>query len=229
MGHMTYILVEKRNDLEKKNLRKFLSDIFKKEISMDELETNPDIHNLENIEKNSIGIEEVKDLQKEMVYKPFQEKKQVAIIHNAQKLTHEAQNSLLKALEESKDHSIYILDVDNEKNLLPTIRSRSRIVYTQYEASEDIENLTDIFEKDLLTQFSQIEKFSESRDSANEFVNAVENSIKMKLETNIKNGNIDGSRKNLEALKIVQNSREKIARNCNRRLTLEAMLVQLES
>ncbi|HKM19872.1 MAG TPA: hypothetical protein VJY47_01470 [Candidatus Dojkabacteria bacterium] len=226
---MTYILVEKRRDVEKKNLRAFLGKIFKKEISMEDLETNPDIHNLENIEKNSIGIEEVKELQKEMIYKPFQEKKQVAIIHDAQKLTHEAQNSLLKALEESKSYSVYILHVDNERNLLPTIRSRSRIVYTQPGKSEDIDNLTDIFEKDLVTQFAQIEKFSESRDSANEFINAVENGIKERFETNIKNGNIDGSRKNLEALKIVQNSREKIAGNCNRRLTLEAMLVQLNS
>ncbi len=226
---MTYILVEKRRDVEKKNLRAFLSKIFKKEISMEDLETNPDIHNLENIEKNSIGIEEVKELQKEMIYKPFQEKKQVAVIHDAQKLTHEAQNSLLKALEESKSYSIYILHVDNERNLLPTIRSRSRIVYTQPGKSEDIDNLTDIFEKDLVTQFAQIEKFSESRDSANEFINAVENGIKERFERNIKNGNIDGSRKNLEALKIVQNSREKIAGNCNRRLTLEAMLVQLNS
>ena len=226
---MTYILVEKRRDVEKKNLRAFLGKIFKKEISMEDLETNPDIHNLENIEKNSIGIEEVKELQKEMIYKPFQEKKQVAIIHDAQKLTHEAQNSLLKALEESKSYSVYILHVDNERNLLPTIRSRSRIVYTQQGTNQDIDNLTDIFEKDLVTQFAQIEKFSESRDSANEFINAVENGIKERFETNIKNGNIDGSRKNLEALKIVQNSREKIAGNCNRRLTLEAMLVQLNS
>jgi len=226
---MTYILVEKRRDVEKKNLRAFLSKIFKKEISMEDLETNPDIHNLENIEKNSIGIEEVKEFQKEMIYKPFQEKKQVAIIHDAQKLTHEAQNSLLKALEESKSYSVYILHVDNERNLLPTIRSRSRIVYTQQGTNQDIDNLTDIFEKDLVTQFAQIEKFSESRDSANEFINAVENGIKERFERNIKNGNIDGSRKNLEALKIVQNSREKIAGNCNRRLTLEAMLVQLNS
>lgn len=226
---MTYILVEKRRDVEKKNLRAFLSKVFKKEISMEDLETNPDIHNLENIEKNSIGIEEVKELQKEMIYKPFQEKKQVAIIHDAQKLTHEAQNSLLKALEESKSYSVYILHVDNERNLLPTIRSRSRIVYTQQSTNQDIDNLTDIFEKDLVTQFAQIEKFSESRDSANEFINAVENGIKERFERNIKNGNIDGSRKNLEALKVVQSSREKIAGNCNRRLTLEAMLLQLIS
>ena len=224
---MTYILVEKRKDLEKKNLRRLLANILKKEISIDELEMNPDIHNLENIEKNSIGIEEVKIFQREMVYKPFQEKKQVAIIHDSQKLTHEAQNALLKSLEESNDYTIYILCVDNEKNLLPTIRSRSRIMYTQHEETDDISSLTDIFEKDLVTQFSQIEEFSKDRESSQEFINAVENGIKMKFETNIKNGNIDGSRKNLEALKIVQNSREKIAGNCNRRLTLESMIVQL--
>ncbi len=224
---MTYVLVEKKRDIEKKNLLKFLSEIFEKDISIEEIEKNPDIHNLEDLEKNSIGIDEVKALQKEMMFKPFQEGKQIAIINDSQKLTHEAQNSLLKSLEESSDNSIYILSVDNEKNLLPTIRSRSRIVYTQHEASEDSDALTDIFEKDLVTQFSQVEKFSENRDSALEFINEVENSIKVKFETDIKNGNIDGSRKNLEALVIVQKSREKIAGNCNKRLTLESMIVQL--
>ena len=225
---MTYILVEKRKDIEKKNLRKFLSDIFKKEISIDELEMNPDIHNLENIEKNSIGIEEVKGLQKEMMYKPFQEKIQVAIIHNSEKLTHEAQNSLLKSLEESGEQTIYILHADNEKNLLPTIRSRSRIIYTQHAQEDTPDTLSDVSEMDIFSQFSQIETFSESRKTSHEFINAIENNIKKKFETNIKNGNIDGSRKNLEALKVVQFSREKIEGNCNRRLTLESMVVQLE-
>lgn len=224
---MTYILVEKKEDIEKKNLRKFLGEILKKNISIQELEMNPDIHNLEIVEKSSIGIENVKKLQKEMMYKPFQESKQVAIIYHSQMLTHEAQNSLLKSLEESSDYSIYILCVDNEKNLLPTIRSRSRIVYTQIIGDQENDSITDIFEKDLVTQFSQIEKFSETRDSAQDFINAVENGIKAKFETNIKNGSIDGSKKNLEALKIVQKSREKITGNCNRRLTLESMIVQL--
>lgn len=224
---MTYILVEKRKDLQKKNLRKFVGNLLKKDISLEELEMNPDIHNLEITEKLSIGIEEGKKLQKEMMYKPFQEKKQIAIIHDSQKLTHEAQNSLLKSLEESSDDTVYVLHVDNEKNLLPTIRSRSRIVYTQHEESGDVGDLTDIFEKDIVTQFSQIEKASENRDEALTFINSVENEIKRKFETEIKNGNIDKSRKNLEALKIVQNAREKIAGNCNRRLTLEAMMVQL--
>lgn len=227
---MTYIFVEKYETEDKKSLRGFLSTLLKKGISYEELFKNPDIHNLEITEKLSIGIEEVKSLQKEMMYKPFQEDIQIAIIHNSQKLTIEAQNAILKSLEESRDHSIYILHVNNEKNLLPTIRSRSRIVYShKSNNTQNNEENYNILELDLVKQFEIVEKASEDRDSSIEFINTIENLLKSKFELVVKNGNIDGSKRMLEDLKVVQKSREKISSNCNRRLTLESMIIQLKA
>jgi len=225
---MTYILVRKTEDEEKTALRHFLVEILKEDITLDMIYTHPDIHNLEVTDKLSIGIEDVKNFQKNLIYKPFQESAQLGIIHDAQKLTHEAQNSLLKTLEESTKETIYILTVNNEKNLLPTIRSRSRIVYIQTEQEEE-NTLDNFFDLDLVSQFEVIEKASEERDSAVEFINELESIVKTKFEISIKNGNIDGSKKILEDLKVIQKSREKIAANCNRRLTLEAMVIQLKS
>lgn len=226
---MTYILVQKRKDLDKKNLRKFLSNIFKKEISLDELETNPDIHNLEITEKLSIGIEDVKDFQKKLIYKPFQEDIQIGIIHDSQKLTHEAQNSLLKSLEESGDKTIYILSVDNHRNLLPTIRSRARIIYLQEKENNDDEEGSNILKKDLIEQFDIVEKASATRELSVNFINDIEKTLRREFEIKIKNGSIDGSKKFLEDLKVLQKSREKLVSNCNRRLTLEAMIIQLRA
>ncbi len=225
---MTYILVRKTEDEEKTALRHFLVEILKEDITLDMIYSHPDIHNLEVTDKLSIGIEDVKNFQKNLIYKPFQESTQLGIIHDAQKLTHEAQNSLLKALEESGEETIYILTVNNEKNLLPTIRSRSRIVYIQTEQEEAEYTLDNFFDLDLVSQFEIVEKASEERDSSIEFINELEAIIKKKFEISIKNGNIDGSKKILEDLKIIQKSREKIAANCNRRLTLEAMVIQLK-
>lgn len=227
---MTYILVRKVEDESKLILRKFLSDILKTQevFSLEKILTHPDIHNLEITEKLSIGIEDVKNFQKELIFKPFQESSQLGIIHDSQKMTNEAQNSLLKALEESDEQTIYILTVDNEKNLLPTIRSRARVIYTQKE-EETQEEITEIFlDLDLISQFNLIEQASESRDTSYELLNNIENNLKTKFEIRIKNGNIDGSKKFLEDLKVIQKSREKITSNCNRRLTLEAMAIQLK-
>lgn len=229
---MTYILVRKVEDKTKSILRKFLSDILNTEevFSLEKIFSHPDIHNLEITEKLSIGIEDVKNFQKELIYKPFQESSQLGIIHDSQKLTNEAQNSLLKALEESDDKTIYILTVDNEKNLLPTIRSRARVIYTQTEKAEvEEENtLENFFDLDLISKFNIIEEASEGRETSFELLNKIEKNLKTRFEISIKNGNIDGSKKFLEDLKVIQKSREKITSNCNRRLTLEAMVIQLK-
>jgi len=80
----------------------------------------------------------------------------------------------------------------------------------------------------LVSQFEKIQEASEDRVDSIELINQIENSLKSKFEINIKNGNIDGSKKFLEDLKVIQKSREKINSNCNRRLTLEAMAIQLK-
>ena len=227
---MTYIFVRKVEKEDKSYLRGFLSNILKtkKLLSLEILSSHPDIHNLEVTDKLSIGIEDIKLFQKKLIYKPFQESSQLGIIHDSQKLTHKAQNSLLKSLEESDDSAIYVLTVDNEKNLLPTIRSRARIIYSHVEKIVESSLQDNFFDLDLVSQFEKIEQASEDRGVSIELINQIENSLKSKFEINIKNGNIDGSKKFLEDLKVIQKSREKINSNCNRRLTLEAMAIQLK-
>lgn len=227
---MTYIFVRKVEKDDKSYLRGFLSNILKtkKPLSLEILSSHPDIHNLEVTDKLSIGIEDIKLFQKKLIYKPFQESSQLGIIHDSQKLTHEAQNSLLKSLEESDDSTIYVLTVDNEKNLLPTIRSRARIIYSHVEKIVESSLQDNFFDLDLVSQFEKIQEASEDRVDSIELINQIENSLKSKFEINIKNGNIDGSKKFLEDLKVIQKSREKINSNCNRRLTLEAMAIQLK-
>ena len=230
---MTYIIAHKKEQLQKQELKRLLVQVFGKEIS-----NSPDIHILNLEDKDSIGIEEVKELQQSMRFKPFQEEVQVGIILNAQKLTHQAQNSMLKTLEDSSS-SVYILCVDNEKNLLPTIRSRGVILYPKREEKgeaevpvdkSDIENVMEtFFDLSPIEQFNIIEEYSENKEYSLTFINALEETLREQLELDIKNGNIDSSQRNLEFLKIVEKSREKISSNCNRKLTLEAMIMQLKT
>jgi DNA polymerase III, delta subunit len=81
-------------------------------------------------EGTSIGIDAVRTLEHFFSLKvPGQAAyNRAVIIEQAQLLTIEAQNALLKLLEEPPAGTILILAVDNEQNLLPTIRSRAPVV-----------------------------------------------------------------------------------------------------
>lgn len=208
-------------------LQTLLGKLFQKE-----LKASPDIHELTAEENKTIGIEQVKSFQKEMYFKPFEEKIQVGIIKKSHKLTHQSQNALLKTLEDSSDTTIYILCVNNEKNLLPTIRSRGKILYPQSNPDEDSLNTgvgEEILEMDLVEQFENIEKHSKDKDSALNLLNEIEMKYKKQLELEIKNGNIDGSKNSLRLLKVIEDTREKVNSNCNRRLVLESMIVKLKA
>ncbi len=89
--------------------------------------------------KAKIGIEDVRILQKKMFLKPFRSPIKAALIKNAELLTTEAQNSLLKLIEEPPAHTIIILTASNKDALLPTILSRCKIIELKdaaYEISE---------------------------------------------------------------------------------------------
>lgn len=80
-------------------------------------------------EEAHISVEEVRKLIKQTHLKPFLSKDAVAIIKNANLLTHASQNALLKTLEEPPKHMHIILEADSSLQFLPTILSRCQHVY----------------------------------------------------------------------------------------------------
>ena len=72
----------------------------------------------------TIRIEEVRELQKKLVYLPYEGNTKVAIINNAERMTPAAANSFLKTLEEPPSKTLIILIASNPHQLLPTVVSR---------------------------------------------------------------------------------------------------------
>lgn len=72
----------------------------------------------------ALKIEQIRELEENIYLKPFEGKMKVFIIEEAADMTEEAQNALLKTLEEPPADSILVLLTSNEQNLLETIRSR---------------------------------------------------------------------------------------------------------
>lgn len=84
---------------------------------------SPDLTIIEPI-KNSIGISQIRDLKNNIIQKPSTEIFNTVIIESADKLTIEAQNSLLKLIEEPPEKALIILEGENKASFLPTILSR---------------------------------------------------------------------------------------------------------
>ena len=75
-----------------------------------------------------IKIEQARELQRKINLKVYEGKKKVVIINQAQKMTIEAANALLKVLEEPPPDTVLILLANNRDSLLPTIVSRCQII-----------------------------------------------------------------------------------------------------
>ncbi|NPB04686.1 MAG: hypothetical protein GXO39_09820 [Thermotogae bacterium] len=73
----------------------------------------------------SIGINDVRRLKRDVVKPPMVLPYKVVVIMNVENATVEAQNSMLKLLEEGWRRTLFILISSNPNRVLPTIRSRS--------------------------------------------------------------------------------------------------------
>jgi len=101
--------------------------------------TFPDVMHIAP-EKDILKIDQIRDLKEAAYLKPMIGKKRVFIIEQAEKMNHEAANSLLKVLEEPPHFSYIILVTSNLFLLLPTIKSRCQILGFAPISREDIEH-----------------------------------------------------------------------------------------
>lgn len=118
--------------------------------------TDLDIINIDLDGFKSIGISAIKTkLNETILLKPKNHTHKVYIISNADKLTIEAQNSILKTIEEAPSYAIIFLLVQNKDLLLDTIKSRaiklnmnflSEIKVREYLSSKNLEIEEDLLE-----------------------------------------------------------------------------------
>ncbi len=94
-----------------------------------EAANHPDI-SLLRLEKPdaSIKIDSIRELIRSVGLKSYEARKKVYIIDEAESMTQEASNALLKTLEEPPPDTILILIVESLNAMLPTIVSRSQVV-----------------------------------------------------------------------------------------------------
>ena len=101
-------------------------------------DNNPDFKIIEP-DGNSLKIEQIREFQSKVAEKPIISNKKVYIINDSDKMTQEAQNCLLKTLEEPPDYVVIILIGSNENAFLSTIKSRCMILHFDKISNGEIE------------------------------------------------------------------------------------------
>lgn len=100
---------------------------------------HPDIIYITHEKPGSIGVDEVrKQLVEDVDIRPYCSKRKIYIVPDASKMTVQAQNALLKTLEQPPEYCVILLLSDNDDALLPTIRSRCVRINTGLLSDEEI-------------------------------------------------------------------------------------------
>ncbi len=85
----------------------------------------PDIIYVSHEKPNTISVDDIRvQVNNDVAIKPYSSKYKVYIINEAEKMTPQAQNAILKTLEEPPAYAVIMLLVSNVNTLLPTILSR---------------------------------------------------------------------------------------------------------
>jgi DNA polymerase-3 subunit delta' len=99
--------------------------------------SHPDVR-VTRTEKLSIGVEEVRELVRSSALAPVGRRWQVMVVEDADRLTDQAANALLKAIEEPTERTVWLLCAPTVEDVLPTIRSRTRLVVLSTPSTEAV-------------------------------------------------------------------------------------------
>lgn len=102
-----------------------------------ELSAHPDVHRLcLKPDESSIRVDDVRKFISTIELTPNECDYKIYVIEDAHTMGREAQNAILKTLEEPMGNAVFFLMAANESTILPTVRSRCTVFYMEPVAEE---------------------------------------------------------------------------------------------
>lgn len=170
-----------------------------------------------------IGIDQIRELRRYLSLSPHSSRCKAAIINNAERMTTEAANALLKTLEEPRGNAVLILLTSVSSALPDTIVSRCEEIKLRATSLDKIsknfikKEYIDILEKPLNDIFKFIEKISKEKSEA---LNFLDSWLFWFREKMLKDS------KYAEIIKEIQKTKGLISTtNINKRLALENLVL----
>ena len=144
---------------------------------------NPDIKSMalsDITDKKSIGADDVRAIISDVYTRPFKAEKKVYILEDGDALTVQAQNALLKVLEEPPAYAVFIICTSNGELILPTVRSRTRVV--RFASASDRQIIEYVIKKypDMAERAEFVASFAEGVLGRADFICSDELAIKLR-------------------------------------------------
>lgn len=176
---------------------------------------------------SKLGIEQARAIKKHFSLKPYQSKGIAVVMDDASNLTIEAQNALLKTLEEPPKDAILILAAPSDAKFLPTILSRCEIIKLTPKSYDTLEyhslyeeDLNKLLASTIEERFEYIEKLKDREEFLIEMVKFFHHQL------NEPNTHVGGRLTNLnQFLQELLQAEEWAAQNVNIRTILEYLML----
>jgi len=232
--HHAYLISHHKSHIQKQLSFKFVHTLL--DLSKINHENHPDFLFLEPT-KEKFGISLIRKIILYLSRKPYHSNRKVVLIHEAHILTIEAQNALLKTLEEPPENSILILTTNHQENILPTILSRcERLIFqkpsNKVEKSENYRKdstfFEEIIEQNLTERFLWVFENYQNDNIQNILENWLCYNRKLLIDSVTNTYPIEKKLANKLFLNInnIQHTINLLKRNANPRLTLENTMLQ---
>ena len=183
--------------------------------------THPDVYHMQM--SNATGYSSEKDIA------PFIERLQmnsygrfmVGVVDEADLLGEGSQNKLLKTLEEPGEDTIIILSAGNKDNLLPTVRSRCRIVRCEGDADSLSVQPKEIIDRFFYRYRSNLDKRIKTRNDALALLGALEEEFR---DSMLEGRDVDRS---IRAIELIENARKDILQGMSHTAALKRLYIML--
>lgn len=171
---------------------------------------------------SKLGIEQARKIKEHFSLKPYSAKGRAVVLEDAANLTVEAQNALLKILEELPKEALFILGADSDSKLLPTVVSRCQIIYIPDVSIQHTPGVGYDKEVEKLVNSSIEERFEyvEKLKDREEFLKFMLHYFHQNLPSHIGSGNTD-------FLKELLQAEEWAKQNVNLRAILEYLMLKM--
>lgn len=133
--------------------------------------TNPHPDLLYFDKDSKLGIEQAREIKDFFSIKPFSATGRGVVLANASVLTPDAQQALLKTLEELPAKGLFILISNTDASFLPTVLSRCQVIRSEVEKEkEDFREIENLINSSLEQRFEYVEKCKDKEKLLNSLI-----------------------------------------------------------
>lgn len=227
---MTYVIIHSNPAILEESIINTINKHLNKDVHcFEEICKDPDFCIVEHQEQGNIKIEQIKQLQKKLLFSPFNKTHQFGIIKDAHLMTTEAQNALLKTLEECNENTVIILTINNEGSVLQTILSRCNRIYPNGEnlniQGDDFFSQEEFLKKPVYEKINDVENIIKDK-GANEFLENLTKFFRKKYTEKIENR--EDVSKEIMMIKKLEQAKYRISKNVNAKIALEYICFKID-